>query len=417
MERARTTKVTKRVVDSLKPGGLTWDSEVRGFGVRCQKRGRVYVLKYRCHGRQRWYSIGQHGAPWTPEAARREAQRLLGIVAAGDDPAEARDAAKADLTISELCDLYVAEGCTLKKPTTIANDRGRIERHIKPLLGKKYCRHVTKVDVERMRDSVAAGKTAADVKTGLYGRAIVTGGQGTANKAVSLLGAIFTFAIDRQHRTDNPAHGVKAFPNKRYERFLTSAEMARLGEVLSEAEAKGVNLSAVNAIRLLIMTGCRKSEILSLRWQDVDFERSCFRLPDSKTGAKTVPVGAAVLKLVEGLPRVQGNDFVLPGAKDGEHLVGLPKVWRRVRERAGLSDVRLHDLRHNYASIGVSGGDSLYMIGKLLGHQQSSTTARYAHLADDPMKAAADRISHVIDTAMKGKIEGAEVVELSGGKT
>ena len=409
-------KITKRVVDSLKPGGLTWDTEVRGFGVRCQRRGKVYVLKYRCHGRQRWYSIGQHGAPWTPETARREAQRLLGIVAAGDDPAEARDAAKADLTVSEMCDLYVAEGCTLKKPSTIANDRGRIERHIKPLIGKKFCRHVTKADVERMRDRIAAGKTAADIKTGMYGRAIVTGGQGTANKAFSLLGAIFTFAIDRGLRTDNPAHGVKAFPSKRYERFLTSAELARLGDVLSEAEREGVNSSAVNAIRLLIMTGCRKSEILSLRWQDVDFERSCFRLPDSKTGAKTVPVGAPVLKLIEGLPKAQDNEFVLPGANDGTHLVGLPKVWRQLRERAGLGDVRLHDLRHSFASVGAAGGDSLYMIGKLLGHRQSGTTARYAHLADDPLKAAADRISQVIDTAMKGNIEGAELVELSGRK-
>jgi integrase len=173
----------------------------------------------------------------------------------------------------------------------------------------------------------------------------------------------------------------------------------------------------VNAIRLLIMTGCRKGEVLSLRWQDVDFERSCFRLPDSKTGAKTVPVGAAVLKLVEGLPRVHGNEFVLPGSKDGRHFVGLPKVWRRVRERAGLSEVRLHDLRHSFASVGAAGGDSLYMIGKLLGHQQSSTTARYAHLADDPLKAAADRISYVIDTAMKGNIQGVELVELSGRKT
>ena len=144
-------KITKRVVDGLQPGGLAWDTELRGFGVRCQRRGKVYVLKYRCHGRQRWYSIGQHGAPWTPEAARREAQRLLGIVAAGDDPAEVRDAAKADLTVSELCDLYVAEGCTLKKPSTIANDRGRIERHIKPLLGKRFCRHISPRTLERYR--------------------------------------------------------------------------------------------------------------------------------------------------------------------------------------------------------------------------------------------------------------------------
>ena len=173
-----------------------------------------------------------------------------------------------------------------------------------------------------------------------------------------------------------------------------------------------MNPSAVNAIRLLVMTGCRKGEILSLRWQDVDFERSCFRLPESKTGAKVVPVGAAVLKLLEGLPKIEGNEFVLPGDKEGTHFVGLPKVWREIRERAGLSGVRLHDLRHSFASVGAAGGDSLFMIGKLLGHRQSGTTARYAHLADDPLKATADRISGTIAAAMKGDTDGAEVVRL-----
>jgi len=405
-------KITKRAVDSLKPGDVVWDSEVRGFGVRCQRRDKVYVLKYRFQGRQRWLTIGRHGSPWTPDKARSEARRLLGMVAGGIDPGVTRDETKADLTVSELCDLYLSEGCALKKASTIATDTGRIERHIKPLLGKKYIRQVTRGDVEKMRDNVANGKTAADIKTGLFGRAIVTGGKGTANKAVSLLGAIFSFAKDRELRADNPAHGVKLFPSKSHERFLSPAELGQLGEVLTKAEREGVNPSAVNAIRLLIMTGCRKSEILTLRWHDVDFERSCLRLPESKTGAKIVPIGAAVLKLLEGLPRLDDNDYVLPGSKEGGHFVGLPKIWRRVREKAGLSDVRLHDLRHSFASVGAAGGDSLFMIGKLLGHRQSGTTARYAHLADDPLKDAADRISGTIAAAMSSGADGAEIVKL-----
>ncbi len=405
-------KITKRVVDGLKPGATVWDGEVRGFGVRRQRRYRVYVLKYRFQGRQRWLSIGHHGSPWTTEGARKQAKRLLGKVADGKDPADTRDEVKNDLTISELCDLYVAEGSTTKRPSTIATDRGRIERHIRPLLGKKRCRNITRADVERMMQDIANGKTAADIKTGPRGRAIVKGGRGTATKAVTLLGAIFTFAVNRGLRPENPVHGVQTFKSKKYERFLSPAELGRLGEVLSAAEGEGVNPSAVNAIRLLVMTGCRKGEILPLRWQDVDFERSCFRLPESKTGAKVVPVGAAVLKLLEGLPKIEGNEFVLPGDKEGTHFVGLPKVWREIRERAGLNSVRLHDLRHSFASIGAAGGDSLFMIGKLLGHRQSGTTARYTHLADDPLKAAADRISGTIAAAMKGDTDGAEVVRL-----
>ncbi len=405
-------KITKRVVDSLKPGNVTWDSELRGFGIRCQRRDKTYVLKYRFQGRQRWLSIGRHGSPWTPDKARNEALRLLGMVADGLDPAVTRDETKADLTVTELCSLYVAEGCTTKKESTIDRDRGRIERHIKPLLGKKRCRSITRTDVERMMQDIANGKTAADIKTGVRGRAIISGGKGTASKAVTLLGAIFTFAVNRGLRPDNPVQGVQTFKATKYERFLSPVELGQLGEVLSEAETEGVNPSAINAIRLLVMTGCRKSEILTLRWQDVEFERSCLRMAESKSGAKIVPVGAAVLKLLEGLPRLDGNDYVLPGSKQRKHFVGLPKIWRRIRDRAGLSDVRLHDLRHSFASVGAAGGDSLFMIGKLLGHRQSGTTARYAHLADDPLKAAADRIAGTIAAAMKGAAEGGEVVKL-----
>lgn len=402
--------VTKRAVDALKPGDVIWDEDVRGFGVRCQRRDKVFVLKYRFHGRQRWLSIGKHGSPWTAEKAKVEAKRLLGFVADGKDPAESRDDIKKDIPVSALCDLYLNEGVATKKPSTIATDNGRIERHIKPLIGKKLSCSLTRADVERMMQDIANGKTAVDIKTGLRGRAIVKGGKGTATKAVTLLGAIFTFAVNRSIRPDNPVHGIKVFKTKRLERFLSPAELSRLGEALSESEIEGINKSAINAIRLLVMTGCRKSEILSLKWEYVDFERSCFRLPDSKTGAKVVPVGASVLKILEGLLHLKGNPYVLAGDKIGEYFVGLPKVWSVIRARAGLDDVRLHDLRHSFASVGAAGGDSLFMIGKLLGHQQSGTTQRYAHLADDPLKAVADRISGTISGALMG--EGGDVVPM-----
>lgn len=393
-------RITKRVVDALKAGTAVWDIDVTGFGVRCQRRDKVYVLKVRIHGRQRWFSIGKHGAPWTPETARRKAITILGAIANGEDPSQHRDEKKHDLTITELCDLYVAEGCSTKKPSTLATDQGRIERHIKPLLGRRFVRSIVRADIERFMMDVANGNTAADIKTGPRGRAIVRGGKGTASKAVSLLGAIFTFAQNRGLCAEHPVRGIKTFQNRRMERFLSVEEVSRLGDALAQAEASGGNVFAIAAIRLLAMTGCRKSEILHLRWGDIDYERSMFSLNDSKTGARAVAVGAPVLKILSLLPRVEGSPYVLPGRDPAKPLVGLPKVWRKIREAAGLSDVRLHDLRHSYASEGVSAGDSLYVIGKLLGHNRAATTQRYAHIHDDPLRAAADRISSRIERSL-----------------
>ncbi len=407
-----TQRITKRTVDSLKPGTLVWDSEVKGFGVRCQRAAKTYVLKTRIGGRQRWISIGRHGSPWTPERARTEAIRLLGERAAGRDPAEARDEAKRDPSVAGLCELYLAEGCATKKPSTIATDRGRIERHIKPLLGRKHVRAVTRTDVQRFMQDVADGKTATDIKTKKRGRAIVKGGKGTAARTVSLLGGIFSFAMDRRLRADNPVRGVKRFKERKCERFLSFAELTRLGETLTAMEPEGENPSATAAVRLLTLTGARKSEILTLKWEHVDFERVCLRLPDSKTGAKVIPLGAPALELLASLPRLEGNPFVLPGAKKGAHLVGLPKAWGRIKARAGLEGVRLHDLRHSFASVAAGAGDSLILIGALLGHRNQATTQRYAHFSNDPLRAAADRISGQIAAAMEAGNGGAEIVEM-----
>ena len=194
-QRRRSRQITKAIVDRLQPGQTVWDAETKGFGVRCQRRWKVFVLKYRMNGKDRWMTIGTHGAPWTVDMARKEAKRLLGAVVSGTNPANERDKAKNDRTISALCDLYLAEGCATKKPSTLVTDRSRIERHIKPVLGKMRVREVGKGDVERLLRDVAAGKTATDEKTGFRGRSIVTGGKGAASKTVALLSTIFKFAM------------------------------------------------------------------------------------------------------------------------------------------------------------------------------------------------------------------------------
>ncbi|MEQ9487626.1 MAG: tyrosine-type recombinase/integrase [Alphaproteobacteria bacterium] len=401
------TKITKRTVDAAKVGAkdtFLWDSEIKGFGLKVTPKGRkVYVLQYRFQGSLRRYTIGAHGSPWTADKARDEALRLLNLAKDGTDPATARQSEKDAITLSALCDLYLVDGVNGKSPSTLATDKGRIERHIKPLLGRKRVKDLDANDIKKFMRDVASGKTATDIKTGKHGRARVTGGEGTANRTVGLLGGILSFAIDGGIRSDNPVHGVKRYAEKRSERFLSPQELARLGDALALAERTGENQVAINGIRLLILTGCRKSEILALQWEYVNFETEYLELPTSKTGQKRVPIGAPALDLLASMPRINGNPYVLPGEKEGKHLIGLPRVWRRIRIAAGLDNVRLHDLRHSFASVGAGAGMGLAVVGKVLGHRNPSTTARYAHIADDPAKVAANRISQSISELMNVK--------------
>ena len=240
-----------------------------------------------------------------------------------------------------------------------------------------------------------------DVKTKPRGRAIVEGGPGTAARATVVLGAMLAWATARGLRADNPAKGVKLNKSVRRERFLSSGELARLGEAFVTAEMAGVNRLSLAALRLLLLSGCRKNEILSLQWAHVDFEHAALRLPDSKTGAKVVPLGAPALEVLANIPHLPESPFVFPASKGKGHHVGLPAVWRKVAGMAGLKDVRIHDLRHGFASVAVADGSSLYIVGKVLGHTQAATTARYSHLDLDPMRAVADRTSRKIAAALQ----------------
>ena len=395
-------KVTKRSVDALIANMAIWDDELPGFGARRRHSGAAYYfLKYRVGARQRWHTIGRHGAPWTPEEARKEALRLLGDVVRGNDPGAVRAADRKAATIEELCDLYLAEGVATKKPSTIRNDRSRIECHIKPLLGHRKIREVTRADVERFQRDVAGGRTAGDRKTGYRGRSIVTGGTGAARLSMILLSAIFSFAMQRGLRPDSPCAGVRRYKPGKSERYLSPAEQVSLGEALDAAERAGTNPNAISVIRVLALTGARAGEILGLRWPEVDFERICLRLSDSKTGAKVIPLGAAAMQVIAAQARRDRVDYVFPGAHGGP-LGSIGKIWRRIRAAAGLGNVRLHDLRHSFASNIVNAGGSLPVIGALLGHRSTQTTARYAHLADDPLRAVADRAAGSIAAALAG---------------
>lgn len=404
-------RINKRLVDRLASDGsdrMIWDLDVLGFGVRISPAGRIsYVLQYRFEGRQRRYKIGINGSPWTPETARLEAKRLLGQVADGDDPQQDKIDDRAEISVAELCDRYLSEGLITRKPGSIASARSDIEHHIKPILGIRRASTVTRADLEGMHRDVAAGKTSRTVKLGHRKLARVRGGKGAANSALKTLSAALGFAITRGIRSDNPATEIRKFPGRKIERFLSPAELARLGQVLASAAALGVESQfALAAIRLLMLSGCRKNEILTLKRTDVDHYHRCLRLRDSKTGSKIVHLGAAAMRVISDIPVIEGNPYLLPGKTKGTHVTDLQACWERIREAADLEDVRIHDLRHSFASIGAATGDSMLIIGALLGHSSPKTTARYTHLSDHPLKTAADRISQEIALLLDPELEG-----------
>ena len=406
-------RITKRTVDAAKPGALTWDDDLPGFGIRCQRKAVSYVLKYRFRGKQRWFTIGQHGKPWTPEKARTEAQRLLGMVAEGIDPAKNRESTKNLPTMAELCDRYLSDYAEPhKKPSSVRMDRKNIENHVGPLLGNEFVTDLTRADIDRFKRAVKDGKTARKRKNGQQGGPSVTGGPGVANRCLALVSKMLNLAERWELRPEgtNPCRHIDRYAERSRERFLSEKELATLAGVLTDAERDGTETPyTIAALRLLLFTGARLGEILNLEWAHVDIERAMLLLPDSKTGKKAIYLSAPALAVLANLPRLANNPFVICGNMPGAALVNLQKPWGRIRKRAGLDDVRLHDLRHSFASVAASGGLSLPMIGKLLGHTQQATTQRYAHLAADPIRAANEAIGERIAAAMRG--EWAEVVD------
>ena len=422
-------KLTKSLIDSLAIDGrdyVVWCGQLPGFGCRVRKSSKSYIAQYRIGGRNssvQKVTIGSV-AKLTVEQARDEAKRILARAELGVGEAETKRQKKKELTVEELCDEYLRDGCDSKKESTMVSDRGRIERHIKPLLGRMKIGDVTRVDIERFMRDVAAGKTATIAKTKKHGRAVVTGGRGAATRTVRLLGGIFSYAVARGYIESNPRAGVKVFADGKGERFLNADEMRRLGEALREAETIGLPYQfnenanakhrpikagkereiiaphAIAAIRLLMFTGCRVNEILKLQWTHVDLDRGFLNLPDSKTGAKPVILAAPAVEILAELPRVAGNPYVIVGSTPKEPRRDLKRPWSRVTAHAGLSGLRLHDLRHSFASIGAVSGMGLGMVGKLLGHASPATTARYAHFADDPLRRASDSIAATIAAAM-----------------
>jgi integrase len=387
-------KITKRLVDGLAAGQTVWDVELTGFGVRRQRRDASFVLKYLFRGRQRFYTIGRHGII-TVEEARTDARRLLGLAASGIDPAIAREEQSLQppaLTVRELCASYLKEGPAYKpgkKDSSWYSDRSNINRHIAPLIGQIHVQALDETHVVNFVADVTRGATHCDLKVGHRARAIVKGGRGVATRALAVLSAVYTFGIRKGVAHANPTKNVKPSKGKSPGRFLTKAEWSRLGEAMrSYGGDVGANVF-VDAINLLALTGCRRSEITRLRWNEVDLDVGLLRLEHSKTGPRAVPLGDQAISLIAELKRAASSAWVFPSSRGTGPIVGIQKIWNDIRTRADLPTVRLHDLRHSFASQAINGGASLYLTGAILGHRQSSTTQRYAHLQSDPVRSLA----------------------------
>jgi integrase len=351
----------------------------------------------RVGGRQRWITIGRHGSPWTPDQARDEALRLLGLRATGKDPAAERDHQKGVISVAELGSRFLTDHVPQHCKRSTANEYKRaVELFINPALGPYRISDLLRADVAKFHH---------DLRDRPY----------QANRALGVLSKMFNLAEQWGLRPDgsNPCRHVRKYRERKRERFLTQQELQRLGTALAAAQTHRTESPfVIAAIGLLVLTGARLAEVLTLRWDYVDLENQVLRLPDSKTGAKLIYLNDATIKLLRTIPRMEGNPFVIAGGKPGARLINLQKPWRRIRAAAELDDVRIHDLRHSFASVAASAGMSLPVIGKLLGHSQPVTTARYAHLAAGPVCAASNLIGRRIVAAMTARRSGRDQLRL-----
>lgn len=422
---ARVAHLGRRALNAATPEEtryVLWDDDLTGFGLRVEPSGTMtYLVRYRIGGGRRGtlrqFKIGS-AAKLTPDEARDLAKKALARVEAGEDPQAERVADRKTLTVAELCDLYMAEGVATKKASTLTLDRIRIAGHIKPLIGTRKITELGAGDVERMLNAIADGKVKPPPAEQEAGFVVVgsrvRGGRTAATKSVKLLKAMFVFALSRRLCAENPCAGVKTFADGKRERFLSPAELGRLGDALTAALNDGAHPHHVTIIRLLLLTGARKNEIAKLRWSEFDAERGLLQLEDSKTGRKAIRLGAPALEMLAGVERTK-SPYVFPDPRDPSLPIrNLDWAWVGFRKRAGLEGLRIHDLRHSFASVGVAGGSGLFLISKLLGHRHVATTQRYAHLADDPIRAGADQISNAVAAALAGG--GAEVSEIKGGR-
>jgi integrase len=410
-------KLTKSIVDAATPREkqfTVWCGELKGFGIFVLPSGsRTYFVDYRNRdGVRKRMTIGRHGKI-TAEEARKLAIATLGETVKGRDPAEERVQQRKALTVKELCQCYLAaadkglvpgKGDRPKKASSLYVDRGRINRHIVPLLGNKRVHSLKPADINKFIEDVATGKSATIEKTNKKrGKSVVRGGLGTAARTVGLLGGILTYAVGQGVIETNPAHGVRKPADGVKKRRLSDDEYRLLGRILRERATEERFKTTVQIIRYLALTACRRGEAIHLKASEVDVDGSCLRLVDSKEGASVRPVGLPVLDLLAPLLSHEDRGFVFKGTVDQKPLVGFPRLWKKLFKNTGLADVTPHVLRHSFSSIANDLGFTEATIGALMGHSRGTVTGRYIHTVDSLLVMAADTVAGYIQGLLDGK--------------
>jgi integrase len=421
-------RLTKRTIDATKPDArrdvFVWDEKLPGFGLRVKPGGaKSFLVQYRNkHGRSRRLTLGRYGA-LTPDQGRAAAMIELARVARGDDPVEAKARERGAMTVAELCREYldnaerglvITRRGKVKKSSTLYTDKGRVLRHIIPLLGRRTVKDITKPDIERFLSDVISGKTKGDIKTKKRGLARVSGGLGAGARTLGLLGGIFSYAVAQGYRGDNPCNGVRRPKHAKRNIPFNAATYKTLGDCLLLAEGNGECWQAVLAIRALALTGCRRGEIERLKKSEIDLTRRALRLGDTKTGESIRPLGSAAIAVLRKAMTQSESDFVFPSNRSHtKPFSGLPKAWGRIIGDK-LPKLTPHGLRHAFASTAEELGLTVPTIKALLGHAGTGVTEGYIHKIDSALVTAADHVSSHVAASLTGRTsDKPKVVELS----
>jgi integrase len=429
MGRPSVPKITKNIVDSTSPKKARiyiWDSSLPGFGLVVQPSGvKSFVFQYRnAEGQTKRLTIGRYGEALTPDQARKKAKQLQADVMAGRDPLSEKQARQKALTVSQLLDKYLDSAKFAQKAeSTQSVDRGRVERHIRPLIGRKVADKLSADDVRRMYNDIKEGKTSATVKTKARGLAVVRGGEGAARMATRLIKAIYSWAVVEGIITENPTTSVKVSKDGRREIVLEQEDYARMFRAIDELEqTRRISSAAADAVRVIALTGSRRGEIAGLRWRHVNLKTGMATLQsdEHKAGRKTgesrkIGLPTAAQAIISRQPEGKGEDYVFQPAR-GEGPVSLSKPWRLIRDQAGLpADAVLHSLRHSLATSMADSGAGAAQIMAVMGHKDLATSQKYIHIAKERRAELAEKAAAGISAALTGSAPG-EIVAFGAGK-